>query len=316
MSLIISPRNILSRNLKNPSILKSFRTLSSLGSGDDISAPSISETDTTSIPVSKPFLFREVKDLANLNVKLTPVREAWVEDFVSETPVKLGIIQLHPKVFGAFPRTDIIFKNMEWQRDYRKIDWTTIKTRAELPGSNKKPWPQKGTGKKRAGSLRAPHFTQGGWANPPRGPDSKFYMLDFETRLNGLISTLSAKLAQDDIKIIDTLEHFPSEDGEYLEKVCESRGWGPSVLFVDRQDLMPKNISLAAEKFNHLTLMPVYSLNVYSMLKYETLVLTVEAVDEIESKLIFQLRRSDLHNIDYKPGSLAKTLIGLKNISE
>lgn len=59
---------------------------------------------------------------------------------------------------------------------------------------------------------------------------------------------------------------------------------------------MPKNITIATDSIKHVNLMPVYGLNVYSMLKHETLVLTESAVDEIENKLLFNLHRSDNRN--------------------
>lgn len=111
---------------------------------------------------------------------------------------------------------------------------------------------------------------------------------------------LSVKLAQDDLKVIDTLEKFPSEDPKEIEKLCETRGWGPSVLFVDKSDVFPKNISLATNSLNHINLMPVYGLNVYSMLKHETLVLTMAAVEEIEQKLLLALNRTDIKNFIFK----------------
>ena len=115
-----------------------------------------------------------------------------------------------------------------------------------------------------------------------------------------MISTLSAKFAQNDINIVDSLENFPSDDPKFLEEFMENRGWGPSVLIVNKSDIFPKNIALAAEDVNHINLMPVYGLNVYSMLKHETLILTPEAVEEIEDKLLYQLSRTDLKNVIFK----------------
>lgn len=57
-------------------------------------------------------------------------------------------------------------------------------------------------------------------------------MLSFDVRLNGLRGILSAKLAQDDLHVVDSLD-LPSDDPKYLEKLVEERGWGPAVLFVD-----------------------------------------------------------------------------------
>lgn len=57
---------------------------------------------------------------------------------------------------------------------------------------------------------------------------------------------------------------------------------------------MPRNITTATDELKHINLMPVYGLNVYSMLKHSTLILTLAAVDEIESKILYQLNRNEI----------------------
>lgn len=141
-------------------------------------------------------------------------------------------------------------------------------------------------------------------------------MLDFHTRLNGLRATLSAKLAQDDLHIVDSLD-LPTDDPDFLTKLVEERNWGPAVLFVDDTDIMPLSITGAADKHGHYNLMPVYGrnlrteigngpgtgcvvyflcptgLNVYSMLKHQTLVLTLAALERIEERILFHLHRTN-----------------------
>lgn len=82
-------------------------------------------------------------------------------------------------------------------------------------------------------------------------------MLPFYTRVAGLTSTLSVKLAQDDLYIVNDLE-IPSNKPSYIEELIEERHWGPSVLFVDTDDIMPENISEATDTIKHVNLMPVY----------------------------------------------------------
>nr|CAI5854959.1 unnamed protein product [Callosobruchus analis] len=117
-------------------------------------------------------------------------------------------------------------------------------------------------------------------------------MLPFYTRVGGLTSTLSVKLAQDDLHVVDNLE-IPTEESSFLEELVKARNWGPSVLFVDMNDIMPRNITAATDAVKHYNLMPVYGLNVYSMLKHDTLVLTRSAVDTIESKILTHLHKND-----------------------
>jgi large subunit ribosomal protein L4 len=124
-------------------------------------------------------------------------------------------------------------------------------------------------------------------------------MLPFYTRVHGLISCLSIKLAQDDLHIVNSLE-IPTDDPKYVEDLVENRSWGPSVLLVDEMDIMPRNITAATDSILHINLMPAYGLNVYSMLKHDTLVLTTAAVNYIEEKLLYQLHRPDISIVTKK----------------
>lgn len=225
--------------------------------------------------------------------KFVAERQVWIENLDTIDEQKLGIINLHPTVFADAPRIDIIHQNVTWQRKYRDYRFEHAPVRSELPGGNRKPWPQKGQGRARHGSVNSPLFKNGGRAHGPRSPTSHFYMLPFYTRIRGLTSTLSVKLAQDDLHIVNDLE-IPTEEKEYLENLIEERKWGPSVLFVDVNDIAPRNITVATDTIGHVNIMPVYGLNVYSMLKHNTLVLTTDAVKHIQEKILYHKNRTDL----------------------
>ncbi|XP_051174879.1 39S ribosomal protein L4, mitochondrial [Leptopilina boulardi] len=226
-------------------------------------------------------------------------RQVWIESLKTIPGKKFGIAHLHPDVFAAQPRVDIIHENIRWQRMFRFVSYAHTKTRAEVKGGGRKPWPQKGQGKARHGSIRSPLWRKGGVVHGPRSPTTHFYMLPFYKRVYGLTSTLTVKLAQDDLHIVTDLE-IPSEETSYVEDIINERNWGPSVLFVDDMDFMPRNISIATETIKHVNLMPVYGLNVYSMLKHDTLVLTERAARLIEEKLLYQLNRADERKVNSK----------------
>lgn len=219
-------------------------------------------------------------------------REVWLENLDKVERNKLGLVFLHPEIYGASPRIDIIHQNARWQKLYRHVSYANTKTRAEVRGGGRKPWPQKGLGKARHGSIRSPLWRGGGIAHGPRSPTTYFYMLPYFTRVLGLTSTLSVKLAQDDLYIVKDLE-IPTQASSYIEDLIKNRKWGPSVLFVDSDDFMPENITAATDTISYVNLMPVYGLNVYSMLKHDTLVLTERAARLIEDKLLYQLHRPD-----------------------
>ncbi|XP_013187128.1 large ribosomal subunit protein uL4m [Amyelois transitella] len=218
----------------------------------------------------------------------TKPREVWIENLDSIEEKKLGLFELHPDVYAAVPRIDIIHNNVVWQKKYRWVSWAHTKTRAEVRGGGRKPWPQKGLGRARHGSIRSPLWRGGGIAHGPRSGKTHFFMLPFPLRIQGLTSTLSAKLAQDDLHVVKDLE-LPSEEPEYLEELIKERNWGPSVLLVDDTDYAPRNITVATDGLPHVNIMPVYGLNVYSMLKHDTLVLTMSAAERIEERILHHL---------------------------
>lgn len=159
-------------------------------------------------------------------------RQVWVENFDTPESKKLEILELHPEVFAAQPRIDIIHQNVEWQRKYRYVSLAHAKLRFEIRGGGRKPWPQKGMGRARHGSIRSPLWKGGGVSHGPRSPTSHFYMLPYFTRVMGLTSTLSVKLAQDDLFVVENLD-IPVEDPKFLQELIDTRTWGPSVLIVD-----------------------------------------------------------------------------------
>ncbi|XP_037072068.1 39S ribosomal protein L4, mitochondrial-like [Pollicipes pollicipes] len=251
-------------------------------------------------PQSAPVLPEPVAVLPPLIVQLdqpvgpssSEIRQAWVENMDAAEERKLGMVELHPEVFAAFPKLHLIHDNMRWQRLYGRVDHATTKTRAEVRGGGKKPWPQKGSGRARHGSIRSPIWKGGGVSHGPRGPKSFFYMLPYSARVGGLCATLSVKLAQSDLHVVSDLG-LPSAEAGFLQQLAERRLWGPSVLFVDDTDEMPENIARAADGIPHFNLLPVYGLNVYSMLKHDTLVLTVAGLERVQERLLRALSLPD-----------------------
>lgn len=160
-------------------------------------------------------------------------RQVWLENLDTIDEKKLGILELHPTVFASSPRIDIVHQNVTWQRNYRYVSNAHTKVRSEVRGGGRKPWPQKGMGRARHGSIRSPLWKGGGVIHGPRSPTPHFYMLPFFTRLKGLMSMLSIKLAQDDLHVVNDIE-IPTDDPKYIEELLDSRLWGPSVLFVDK----------------------------------------------------------------------------------
>nr|XP_021504886.1 39S ribosomal protein L4, mitochondrial [Meriones unguiculatus] len=214
--------------------------------------------------------------------------QAWVESLRGFEQERVGLAELHPDVFATAPRLDILHQVAIWQRNFKRISYAKTKTRAEVSGGGRKPWQQKGSGHARHGSIRSPLWRGGGIAHGPRGPTSYYYMLPMKVRALGLKVALTVKLMQDDLHIVDSLE-LPTADPQYLTELAKYRRWGSTVLLVDlTHEEMPKNIVAATSGLKTFNLIPAVGLNVYSMLKHQTLVLTLPSIDFLEDKLLWQ----------------------------
>lgn len=269
----------------------------------DSTVPEIQHTEPLSSRVGSNLPIITSRKLLHPPLDLRP-KQAWLETLSVTENEKLGIVDLHPEIFATFPRIDVLWANIHWQTIYKKVDYRHAKNRAEMRGGGRKPWPQKGTGRARHGSIRSPIFIAGGKTFGPRGPNSSFYMAPLYIRVLGLQVALSIKYAQNDLHIVDSLD-LPTEDPKYLNDLIESRGWGLSVLFIDDTDVIPKNIALATNGIKSYNVMPVYGLNVYSMLKHETLILTMAALERIEERLLHFI-----HNVDFREKTFKKVRYG------
>jgi len=212
-----------------------------------------------------------------------PPRQAQVSSLVSPAPQ--GLVSLHPEVFARMPLLHVIRKNVEWQEDARDINYVHEKNKAEMPGSKAKVWQQKGTGRARHGSKTVHIFLKGGKVHGLREYSSRYFFLNTNLRILGLTSMLSLKFAQDDLAVVDSLS-LPSGDPEALRELVAARHWGPSVLFCDVNDIMPENITEATDAIPHYNLLPAYGLNVLSMVRHDTLVMTLDALRHVETKLL------------------------------
>ncbi|KAM4675081.1 large ribosomal subunit protein uL4m isoform 2-T2 [Discoglossus pictus] len=208
-----------------------------------------------------------------------------LESLKNQDDQQLGLAHLHPDVFTVPPRIDILHQVITWQKNFKRISYAKVKTRAEVRGGGRKPWQQKGSGRARQGSIRSPLWKGGGISHGPRGPTSYYYMLPMKLRVLGMKMALTTKLAQDGLHIIDSLE-IPTPDPQYLIDLVKHRHWGESLLIVVNETL-PENIHKATVDLKKINIIPAVGLNVYSMIKHDTVVLTVDAVDFLEEKLLW-----------------------------
>lgn len=217
--------------------------------------------------------------------------KVWTDDMLLAHPSYEQAVELHPQIFDVHPRMDVLHQVMEWQKVYRKVDYAWSRSRAEMGRGKKKPWPQKGTGYKRQGSRTPPFWKNGGICHGPRGPRSMFYSLPDSVLVHGLTIALTIKFLQNDLLVVKTTE-IEEPNPDFLADFLQNRNLSKnSVLFIHAEDKCPNNLTQVLEESRKLTLMPAYALNVYSMLKHDKLVLPVDYLDDLETKIIWHLTK-------------------------
>lgn len=192
-----------------------------------------------------------------------------------------GEIELADDVFGLEPRRDILHRVVNWQLAKRRAGTHKVKGRSEVSGRKQKPYRQKGTGRARQGSLRAPQFRGGGVVFGPVVRDHS-HDLPKKVRKLGLKLALSAKAASGKLMV---LEAARSESHRTKEAVAQLKALGlGNALIIDGENLDTK-FALATRNIPLIDLLPQQGANVYDILRRDTLVLTRNAVEQLQERL-------------------------------
>lgn len=194
---------------------------------------------------------------------------------------KAGTIELADEVFGLSTRPDILQRVVTWQLAKRRAATHKTKTVAEVHGSGGKIYRQKGTGRARHRTRRAPQFRGGAVAFGPV-LRSHAFSLPRRVRKLGLKTALSNKQAEGQLVILDAAKLKAPKTRE-LAKTLEACGWS-SVLVIDGPEVDP-NLARAASNLVGVDVLPQHGANVYDILRHTTLVLTREAVQRLEARL-------------------------------
>ena len=193
---------------------------------------------------------------------------------------EVGDIELAEEVFGLPVRRDILARVVNWQLAKRRAGTHKTKGISDISGTTKKPYKQKGTGRARQGSLRSPQFRGGAVIF---GPVVRSHAFDLQKKVRrlGLKTALSAKQAEGKLIVIDE-----AQLGEAKTRVLRARldafGWA-SVLIID--GAVNENFARAARNLPRVDVLPQQGANVYDILRRDTLVLTRDAVQQLEARL-------------------------------
>lgn len=192
-----------------------------------------------------------------------------------------GKVSLSETVFGLEPRQDIIQRVVRWQLAKKQQGTHKTLGRAEVNRTGAKMYKQKGTGKARHHSARAPQFRGGGKAHGPVVRDHS-HSMPKKIRSLALKHALSAKLASEDLIILDEMASKEAKT-KVLSGSLDKMGI-KNALFIGGAEL-DANFKLAAQNIPNIDVLPVQGINVYDILRRGKLVLSKDAVAALEERL-------------------------------
>lgn len=191
---------------------------------------------------------------------------------------KVNEADLNAAVFGIEPNVHVMHTVVRAYRAAMRQGTHDTKTRGEVRGGGKKPWRQKGTGRARQGSTRAPQWTHGGIVFAPK-PRSYSYVLNKKVKRLALKSVLSAKAAQGEIVVVDkiALDAIKTKDFRSFLSAVKADGKA-AVITPEVNEVVVKS----ARNLPGVTTAPAKLINVYDLLNAKTLVIDKEALAVIE----------------------------------
>lgn len=197
---------------------------------------------------------------------------------------KVGEIELDEAVFGVEERADVLARMVFWQQAKRRSGSHKTKGISEINGTTKKPWAQKGTGRARQGSLRSPQFRKGAVIF---GPVVRSHEHDLPKKFRRLALCMALAAKQKSGKLI-VLENAKAETAKTKDILGKLGKIGAaSALIIDGANLDQK-FALAVRNLPFVDLLPEQGANVYDILRHDTLVLTKNAVEQLQARLVRQ----------------------------
>ena len=191
-----------------------------------------------------------------------------------------GSITLSDEIFGLEVRSDLLHRVVRWQLAKRQAGTHKTKIRSEVNRTGKKMYKQKGTGRARHGAQSAPQFRGGGKAFGPV-VHSHAHDLPKKVRVLGLKHALSAKAKASSLVVVDNATAAEPKT-KMLKEQLAKLGFG-SVLVIAGPEV-DGNFARAARNLHQIDVLPVQGINVFDILRRDTLVLTREAVQSLEER--------------------------------
>lgn len=191
---------------------------------------------------------------------------------------KVGDVELSAALFGAEVNKAVLHETVVNYLANQRQGTQSTKTRTEVAGGGAKPFRQKGTGRARQGSTRAPQWIKGGVALGPK-PRDYSYTINKKVKKLAMVSALSAKAAEDCVLVIDDLK-MDEIKTKTIADMLKAMGVDTKALIVTNE--MEKNVYLSARNIEGVKASYVGMLNVYDVLGHDKFIVAKDAIAKLE----------------------------------
>lgn len=195
---------------------------------------------------------------------------------------KAGDITLNKELWEINPNDAVLYDAIRLAKNSLRQGTHDTKTRSEVSGGGRKPWRQKGTGRARQGSTRAPHWPGGGIVFGPHPRSYSFKMNKKERRL-ALKSALAYKFKNNELVVVEDFKVETNKTKDMI-KIIENLKADKNILIV--VDTLDDNMILATRNLSNILLLEANEINTYDIVAADKLIITKDAVKSIEEVLI------------------------------
>ena len=199
-------------------------------------------------------------------------------DVLSTDGRKVKELELNDKVFGIEPNENIVHEVVVNYLANQRQGTQSTKTRAEVAGGGRKPWRQKGTGRARQGSIRAPQWIKGGIALGPK-PRTYTYKVNKKEKRLAIRSILSSKVLEKQLTVVDSFNMKEIKTSEMVKTLNNLKLTGKTLVVLPENDV---NVQKSLRNIEGVRALIVDTINAYDLVKYENLVLTENSVKKLE----------------------------------
>ena len=191
---------------------------------------------------------------------------------------KVSDIELKEEIFGIEPNEAIVHSVLVNYLANQRQGTQSTKTRAEVSGGGRKPWRQKGTGRARQGSIRAPQWIKGGIALGPK-PRSYRYTVNKKERRLAIRSILSSKVLEKELTVVDKLEVKEIKTKTMVKALADLKVAGKTLIVLPENN---KNVLMSSRNIEGVKTITANNINVFDLLNYTNLILPVDTVKKLE----------------------------------